>query len=100
MAIRKWKMRAIVAAISLSHCLVAGLLNNYSVVQKLSLTWWPRLISIDYKRSRMTTSKKSLALFIFTTFNISYPWRKYELIEDQSAVEIVGFSGCCGPEEV
>lgn len=63
LADRRVKVREIVDAIGISYGSVVSILNDQLGLRKLSARWVPRLLSIDHKRNRVTTSKDCLELF-------------------------------------
>ena len=63
LADRRVKVREIVDAIGISYGSVVSILNDQQGLRKLSAKWVPRLLSIDHKRKRVTTSKDCLELF-------------------------------------
>ena len=63
LADRRLKVREIVEAIGISHGSVVSILKDHLGMKKLSARWVPRLLTIDHKRNRVTTSIECLALF-------------------------------------
>ena len=63
LADRRVKVREIFDAIGISYGSVVSILNDQLGLRKLSARWVPRLLSIDHKRKRVTTSKDCLELF-------------------------------------
>ncbi|QQP52895.1 Putative mariner transposase [Caligus rogercresseyi] len=63
LADRRLKVREIVEAIGISHGSVVSILKDHLAMKKLSARWVPRLLTIDHKRNRVTTSMECLALF-------------------------------------
>jgi histone-lysine N-methyltransferase SETMAR len=63
LADRRLKVREIVEAIGISHGSVVSILNDHLGMRKLSARWVPRLLTVDHKRNRVTTSQEGLALF-------------------------------------
>ena len=55
--------REIVEAIGISHGSVVSILKDHLGMKKLSARWVSRLLTIDHKRNRVTTSIECLALF-------------------------------------
>lgn len=60
---RRVKVLEIVDIVSISHDRVCNILHQYLDMKKLSARWLPRLLTIDQKRNRVTTSKQVLELF-------------------------------------
>ena len=60
LADRRLKVRQIVEAIGISHGSVDSILKDHLGMKK---RWVPRLLTIDYKCNRLTTSIECLALF-------------------------------------
>ena len=48
---------------SAAHGSVVSILKDHFCMKKLSARWMPRLLTIDHKRNRMTSSIECLALF-------------------------------------
>ena len=63
LADRRLKVREIVEVIGISHGSVVSILNDHLGMRKLSARWVPRLLTVDHKRNRVTTSQEGLALF-------------------------------------
>ncbi|QQP58373.1 Putative mariner transposase [Caligus rogercresseyi] len=63
LADRRLKVREIVEAIGISNGSVVSILKDHLAMKKLSARWVPRLLTIDHKRNRVTTSMECLALF-------------------------------------
>ena len=94
----------IVEAIGISYGSVVSILKDHLCMKKLSARWVPRLLTIDHKRNRVTTSIESLALFNhnkdeflhrFVTVDETTP----QHARDQAAVQTVGFAGWIIAEE-
>ena len=60
---RRLKVRQIVEAIGISDGSVVSILKDHLGMKKLSARWVQRLLTIDHKRNRVTTSIECLALF-------------------------------------
>ena len=58
LADRRLKVRGIVEGIS--HGSVVSILKDHLGMKKLSTRWLPRLLTIDHKRNRVTTSFECL----------------------------------------
>ena len=63
LADRRLKVREIVEAIGISHGSVVSVLKDHLVMKNPSPRWVLRLLTIDHKRTRVTTSIECLALF-------------------------------------
>ncbi|CAK1604048.1 unnamed protein product [Parnassius mnemosyne] len=63
LADRRLKVQEIVEAVGISRGSVVSILNNHLGMRKLSARWVPRLLTVDHKRNRVTTSQEGLALF-------------------------------------
>ncbi|QQP40773.1 Putative mariner transposase [Caligus rogercresseyi] len=63
LADRRLKVREIVEAIGISHGSVVSILKDHLAMKNLSARWVLRLLTIDHKRNRVTTSMECLALF-------------------------------------
>lgn len=61
MADRRIKLRELVEAVNISYERVQNIITNYLDMKKLSARWVPRLLTIDQKRKRATTSETLLA---------------------------------------
>ena len=59
----KVKVREITEIVSISTKRVVNILHTHSCMRKLSARLVPRLLAIDQKRVRVTTSEKNLAYF-------------------------------------
>ena len=62
LADRRLKVREIVEAIGILHGLVISILKDHLGMKNLSARWVPRLLTIHYKRNRVT-SIECLVLF-------------------------------------
>ncbi|GBP28367.1 Histone-lysine N-methyltransferase SETMAR [Eumeta japonica] len=60
---RRMKVRELVHAVGISTERVHHILHEYLDMRKLSAKWVPRLLTLDHKRNRVTTSKECLAMF-------------------------------------
>ncbi|GBP79720.1 Histone-lysine N-methyltransferase SETMAR [Eumeta japonica] len=60
---RRMKVRKLVHAVGISTERVHHILHEYLDMRKLSARWVPRLLTLDHKRNRVTTSKECLAMF-------------------------------------
>lgn len=60
---RRMKVRELAHAVGISTERVHHILHEYLDMRKLSARWVPRLLTLDHKRNRMTTSKECLAMF-------------------------------------
>ncbi|GBP26227.1 Histone-lysine N-methyltransferase SETMAR [Eumeta japonica] len=60
---RRMKVRELAHAVGISTERVCHILHEYLDMRKLSATWVPRLLTLDHKRNRVTTSKECLAMF-------------------------------------
>ena len=63
LADRRLKVREIVEAIGTSHGSVVSILKDHLGMKNLYARWVRRLLTIDHKRNRVTTSIECLALF-------------------------------------
>ena len=63
LADQRLKVREIVEDIGISHGSVVSILKNHFGMKKLSARCVPRLLTIDHKRNRVTTSVECLTLF-------------------------------------
>ena len=59
----KVKVRKIAEVVSISTGRVVNILHTYLCLRKLCARWIPRLLTIDQKRIRATTSEQNLAYF-------------------------------------
>ena len=59
----KLKVREIAEVVFISTECVINILHTHLCMSKLCARWVPRLLTIDQKRIRVTTSKKNLAHF-------------------------------------
>ncbi|GBP74486.1 hypothetical protein EVAR_58987_1 [Eumeta japonica] len=60
---RRMKVRELAHAVGISTERVHHILHEYLDKRKLSARWVPRLLTLDQKRNRVTTSKECLAMF-------------------------------------
>ncbi|XKL62660.1 hypothetical protein PGB90_002493 [Kerria lacca] len=60
---RRMKVRELAHAVGISTERVHHILHEYLDTRKLSARWVPRLLTLDHKRNRVTTSKECLAMF-------------------------------------
>ncbi|GBP85450.1 Histone-lysine N-methyltransferase SETMAR [Eumeta japonica] len=60
---RRMKVRELTHAVGISTEWVHHILHKYLGMRKLSARWVPRLLTLDRKRNRVTTSKECLAMF-------------------------------------
>lgn len=60
---RRVKVREIAEMVRISDERVRNILHQHLNMRKLSARWVPRLLTIDQKRVRVTTSKANLAMF-------------------------------------
>lgn len=60
---RRMKVRELAHAVGISTERVHHILHEYLDMRKLSARWVPRLLTLDHKRNRVTTSKECLAMF-------------------------------------
>ncbi|GBP54687.1 Histone-lysine N-methyltransferase SETMAR [Eumeta japonica] len=60
---RRMKVRELAHAVGISTERVHHILHEYLDKRKLSARWVPRLLTLDHKRNRVTTSKECLAMF-------------------------------------
>lgn len=60
---RRVKVREIVEIVGISDERVRNILHQHLDMKKLSARWVPRLLTVDQKRTRVTTSEAGLALF-------------------------------------
>lgn len=63
LADRRVKIREIVETVGISFERVQNILHEHLGMTKLSARWVPRLLTLDNKRNRMTTSKLCLDMF-------------------------------------
>ncbi|GBP84034.1 Histone-lysine N-methyltransferase SETMAR [Eumeta japonica] len=60
---RRMKVRELAHAVGISTERVHHILHEYLDMRKPSARWVPRLLTLDHKRNRVTTSKECLAMF-------------------------------------
>lgn len=60
---RRMKVREVAETVGISTERVHHILHEYLDMKKLSARWVPRLLTLDHKRNRVTTSKDCLAMF-------------------------------------
>ncbi|GBP84565.1 Histone-lysine N-methyltransferase SETMAR [Eumeta japonica] len=60
---RRMKVRELAHAVGISTEQVHHILHEYLDMRKLSARWVPRLLTLDHKCNRVTTSKECLAMF-------------------------------------
>ncbi|GBP58922.1 Histone-lysine N-methyltransferase SETMAR [Eumeta japonica] len=60
---RRMKVRELAHAVGISTERVHHILHEYLDIRKLSPRWVSRLLTLDHKRNRVTTSKECLAMF-------------------------------------
>lgn len=96
LADRRLKVREIVEAIGISYGSVVTILNDHLAMRKHSARWVPRLLTIDHKRKRVTTSQACLALFnrnmnefLHRFITVDETWIHYNTPPPKT----VGFSG-------
>ena len=93
---RRLKVQEIVEAIGMSHGSENSILKDHLGMKKLSGRWVPRLLTIDHKRNRVTTSIECLALFNRNKDEFCNSGRNMDTPQharDQAAVQTVGFAG-------
>ncbi|XP_037942754.1 uncharacterized protein LOC119676163, partial [Teleopsis dalmanni] len=60
---RRMKVRELAHAVGISTEWEYHILHEYLDMKKLSARWIPRLLTLDHKRIRLTSSKECLAMF-------------------------------------
>lgn len=63
LADRHVKVKEIAEMIRISDERIRNILHEHSGMRKLSMRWVPRLLTVDQKRNRVTTSKACLDMF-------------------------------------
>ena len=56
-------MRKLVETIGISYGIVVSILHEQLGMEKLSVRWVPRLLTVDHKCDRVTISKQCLEMF-------------------------------------
>ena len=76
---RRLKVREIGEAVGTSIERVQKILNDHLDMRKLCARWVPRLLTIDHKHTRVTTSKECLAML---KRNPKDFWRRYITVDE------------------
>ncbi|GBP09183.1 Putative uncharacterized protein FLJ37770 [Eumeta japonica] len=96
---RRMKVRELAHAVGISTERVHHISHEYLDMRKLSARWVPRLLTLDHKRNRVTTSKECLAMFSRNPDEfcaVLLLWMKHGSITTRQrprTIETVGFSG-------
>ena len=92
LADRRLKVREIIEAIGISQRAVVSILKDHLGMKKLSARWVPRLLTIDHKCNRVTTSIECLALFNRNKDEICNSGRNMDTPQ-HARDQTVGFAG-------
>ncbi|XP_012561940.1 protein GVQW3-like [Hydra vulgaris] len=83
---RKIKVREIANRVNISYERVFNIFHKHLEIKKLAARWVPRVLTVDQKRNRVTTSQQCLDMF---NRNLSEVLRRFITMDENAAIGCV-----------